>query len=144
MGGSDVWILSYARSNRSCDGIEPPGLYLDKPPEHGSVCFRPSKVKLVNVVVGDVAHCLGRAVAGISVHYFPRSRYVGADAFQYSAIFPETRQTTDVDLTVLPDSSSSLNTQRSGIGIIEYSQPPGPMPACSPAVSERQSASSRT
>ena len=33
----EVSIAAYARTNAACEGIEPPTLLLDKPPEHGTV-----------------------------------------------------------------------------------------------------------
>ena len=65
----DVSILSYARSNQDCDGIEPPKLYLDKPPEHGAVCFRTSQVQLHDTVVGNLTQCLGRKIRGVTIVY---------------------------------------------------------------------------
>src|ERR1700753_3375249 len=47
-------ILGYARANQNCEGIDPPSLFLDKPPDHGSVCFRPSRIKLKEAIVGNL------------------------------------------------------------------------------------------
>jgi hypothetical protein len=34
----DVVILGYGRSNQNCESVDPPALYLDKPPDHGTIC----------------------------------------------------------------------------------------------------------
>ena len=130
--GHDIAILSYARSNQNCEGIEPPGLYLDEPPKHGIVCFRHSKVKLQNAVVGNLTQCLGQSIRGVTIYYFPRSKYVGPDELRYTVIFPEKRHGVYAELTVIRDSADDGSVAASPM---EYAQPTGPIPVCSPAVS---------
>lgn len=133
----DVAILSYARANQKCDGIEPPALYLEKPPAHGFVCVRPAKVKLLDAIVGNLTQCLGRTISGVAVYYFPRSRYVGSDELRYTVIFPERRYGTAVEMTVDADAvnSSDAGPAVADVGFTGPPQPIGPMPVCSPGVS---------
>jgi hypothetical protein len=128
----EVSILSYARSNQECDGIEPPKLYLDKPPEHGVVCFRPSQVRLQNTVVGNLTQCLGRKIRGVTIVYRSATKYRGSDEIRYTVIFPELSHHVDVDLTVEPDQSNVSDTSLREINgpAEEGSQSQGPMPAC--------------
>jgi hypothetical protein len=132
-----VSILGYSRSNQSCEGIEPPALYLDKPPDHGTICFRPGNIKLSEAIVGGLTHCLGRTIRGVSVIYLPRWGYIGPDDVRYTVVFPQARQSVYVDLTVLSSQSGSSGAVPPDISApaMESPQSPGPMPACTALVS---------
>jgi hypothetical protein len=133
----DVAILGYGQANQSCEAIEPPSIYLDKPPGQGSVCFRASTIKLREAIVGNLMHCIGRTIRGVTVVYLPRSGYTGPDDVRYTVIFPSARHSVYVDVTVVPDSLSSPGTLPADIGTdaVESSQLSGPMPACMALVS---------
>jgi hypothetical protein len=133
----DVVILGYARSNQSCNGIEPPALYLDKPPDHGAVCFRTNDIRLREAIVGNLTHCLGRKISGVSVVYLPYWGYVGSDDLRYTVVFPQARHSVYVELTVLPDPPGSPGTVPADISApyTESPQSPGPIPACTAIVS---------
>jgi|GraSoi2013_100cm_1033763.scaffolds.fasta_scaffold66802_2 hypothetical protein len=133
----DLVILGYARSNQSCDGVEPPALYLDKPPDHGTVCFRTNDVRLREAIVGNLTHCVGRKISGVSVVYFSRWGYIGSDDLRYTVVFPQARHGVYVDITVMPDQSGSPGTMPSDISApyAEAPQLPGPIPACTAVVS---------
>jgi hypothetical protein len=128
----DVSVLSYARSNQNCDGIDPPKLYLDKPPEHGAVCFRINQVQLQNTVVGNLTQCLGRKIRGVTIVYRSAAKYRGSDELRYTVIFPELSHHVDVGLTVVLDRPNASDTSLREINgsAEEGSQSPGPMPAC--------------
>jgi hypothetical protein len=134
-GDHEVNILGYARSNHNCEGIDPPSLFLDKPPDHGSVCFRPSKLKLQNAIVGNLTHCIGHKISGVTVVYIPQASYVGMDEVRYTVIFPEARHAVDVDLTVVPGQPQSAASLSGDGGSAAHKQLPGPMHACTALVS---------
>jgi hypothetical protein len=96
-----ISILSYARSNQACEGIDPPSFYLDKAPDHGVVCFRAGTVKLQNAIVGNLTHCIGKQIRGVTIVYVPQQGYVGSDEVRYTVIFPEARHSVFVDLAVV-------------------------------------------
>jgi hypothetical protein len=135
--GHAASISGYARSNGECEGVEPPGLYVDTPPQHGIVCFRTSKIMLREAIVGNLTYCVGRKIGGVTVVYLPRWKYVGADTTRYSVVFPEARRNIDVDLTVVPDRPDSPDQVPADINgpAVESSQSPGPMPRCTALVS---------
>jgi hypothetical protein len=135
----EISILSYARANQSCEGIDPPSLYLDKAADHGSVCFRVSTtIRLQDAIVGNLTHCIGRRIRGVTVVYIPRAGYVGFDEVRYTVIFPQARHSVFVDLTVVPGQpTTESGNVVSGVGSLplEAIQPQGPLRACIEAVS---------
>jgi hypothetical protein len=135
----EISILSYARANQRCEGIDPPSLYLDKPADHGSVCFRVSTtIRLLDAIVGNLTHCIGRQIRGVTVVYIPRAGYVGLDEVRYTVIFPQARHSVFVDVTVVPGQpTTESGNMVSGVGSfpIEAIQSQGPLRACIEAVS---------
>ena len=132
----DVVILGYGRSKPNCESADPPALYLDKPPDHGALCFRTNDVKINEAIVGNLTHCIGRIIRGVVVVYLPRWKYVGSDEARYTVIFPQARHGVHVDLTVLPGQPSSPGVvQTDPGGPYESPQLPGPIPACTSLVS---------
>jgi hypothetical protein len=132
----DVVILGYGRSNQNCESVDPPALYLDKPPDHGTVCFRVNDIKINEAIVGNLKHCVGRNIRGVTVVYLPRWKYIGLDDVRYTVVFPQARHSVYVDLTVLPDRSGSPSVAADTITpAAESSQSPGPIPACTALVS---------
>ena len=133
----DVVLEGYARTNPSCDGIEPPALYLDKPPDHGLVCFRIGDMKLHAAIVGNLTQCLGRKIRGVSVVYLSGSEYTGPDDLRYTVVFPEARHGVFVDLTVLPGRPNSPDAVPADISAPASAAPQssGPIPACTALVS---------
>jgi len=133
----DVVILGYGRSNQNCESVDPPGLYLDKPPDHGTICFRVNDIKINEAIVGNLKHCVGRNIRGVTVVYLPRWKYIGLDDARYTVVFPQARHSVYVDLTVLPDRPGSPSVAPADINTpaAESSQSPGPIPACTALVS---------
>jgi hypothetical protein len=133
----DAVITGYARSNSSCDAIEPPELYLEKPPAHGTVCFRTGNVQLRAVIVGNLAQCLGRKVRGAIVVYLSHLGYAGSDNLRYTVIFPDARHSVEVDVDVQSDRSNRSEAPSAGTGapISQAPQLPGQMPRCAALVS---------
>lgn len=133
----DVVILGYGRSNQNCESIDPPALYLEKPPDHGAICFRTNDITIEKAIVGNLTHCVGRKIHGIVVVYLPGWRYAGSDDVRYTVIFPQARHAVYVDLTVLPDRPSSSGAVSTDIGAsaAESLRLPGPIPACTSLVS---------
>jgi hypothetical protein len=129
-----ISILSYARSNQDCEGIDPPSFYLDKAPDHGIVCFRAGTIKLQNAIVGNLTQCIGKHIRGVTVVYVPQEGYVGPDEVRYMVIFPEARHSVFVDLAVVQGQAKSAVSGQGGLPV-EVSQPPGSLPACIEAVS---------
>jgi hypothetical protein len=130
-------ILGYGRANQNCEGVEPPALYLDKPPDHGTVCFRKSNIRLREVIVGGLPQCVGRKVRGVSVVYLSRWGYAGSDNLAYTVVFPQARHSVHVDLTVLSNRPNAPGTVPADISspAAESPQSPGPMPECTALVS---------
>lgn len=113
-----VTILGYARSNPACEGVDPPSLYVDNPPEHGNLCYRESKVKLQEAIVGNLTHCVGRQIPGIVVIYVPQSGYTGPDSMRYTVIFPQARHVVFVDVMVTPGEVKSRNAASGAIDVL--------------------------
>ena len=131
--GHEIKILGYARANQGCEGIDPPSLFLDKPPDHGSICFRPSRLKLKEAIVGNLIQCVGRQVSGVTVVYIPQAGYTGTDEVKYTVIFPEARHVVYVDLTVVPGQPNSAGV---ALGDPNFSaDKQGPIHACTELVS---------
>jgi hypothetical protein len=133
----EVVILGYGRSDQNCESVDPPALYLDKPPDHGTICFRVNDIKINEAIVGNLKHCVGRNIRGVAVVYLPRWKYIGPDHVRYTVVFPQARHSVYVDLTVLPDRSGSPSAAPADISTpaAESSQSPGPIPACTALVS---------
>jgi len=49
----DVFLEGYARTNDKCESIDPPAIYVEKPPKHGIICSRDADLLLRKTV--DVA-----------------------------------------------------------------------------------------
>jgi hypothetical protein len=132
-----VFIEGYARTDNECESIEPPTVYVDKPPRHGIVCFRKADLRLRTTVENNLMHCLGRSAHGIHVIYMPRQGYAGPDTVRYTVHFPKTQHAVDVILTVLPDDQQPSNAAPSAGGPVigDVSQTPGPLPVCAALVS---------
>jgi hypothetical protein len=131
----EINILGYARANQSCEGIDPPSLFLDKPPEHGSVCFRPSKLKLQEAIVGNFTQCVGRQVLGVTVVYIPQTGYSGTDEVRYTVIFPQARHVVYVDLSVVPGQPKPAGVAQGDGNFAADKQSQGPIRACTELVS---------
>jgi hypothetical protein len=132
----DVFLEGYARTDNKCESIDPPTVYVDRPPKHGIVCSRNGSLLLRKTAENDLSHCLNRRAQGIHVIYVPRKGYAGPDAVRYTVRFPTTQHTVDVILTVLPDdpqTRKSMPADGDAIGFI--SQTPGPLPVCANLVS---------
>jgi hypothetical protein len=132
---SEINILGYARANQSCEGIDPPSLFLDKPPDHGSVCFRPGKLRLKEAIVGNLTQCVGRQVPGVTVVYIPQAGYIGTDEVRYTVIFPQARHVVYVDLNVTPGQPKPAGVAQGDGNFAIDKQPQGPMRACTELVS---------
>jgi hypothetical protein len=125
---TSVVIRGYWRSDKNCAPVQPaPVPLLDKPPEHGVICFRHEGVTVHNVLFGNMQQCVGRQIPGINVVYQSWPGYSGLDEARYTVVFPRGRHTVLVDLTVLP--------VRGLPPADEQHQPPGPMPECAALVS---------
>jgi hypothetical protein len=128
-----IVVSEHARSRDNCEGIEPPALYLDKPPDHGTVCFRPGNTTPAEIMTGNATQCLGRKIAGVRVIYLSRWRYTGRDELRYTVVFPEARLTIYLELHIVSNLPGSPGTVPPDISAPsgEASQSPGPMPECS-------------
>ncbi len=99
----DVFLEGYVRTDKNCESIDPPPIYLDQPPQHGIVCLRSADVYIRKVEQGNLTHCVRRKTLGVHVIYLPRAGYVGPDTVRYTVEFPGVRHAVQVNLTVLPD-----------------------------------------
>jgi hypothetical protein len=128
----DASIAGYARTNATCEGIEPPIIFLDKPPEHGTVCWRSGKIRMNAVVEGNLNHCVGKVVAGVVVRYMSRRGYAGSDKVGYTVRFPRANHPVDVELTVRARASARSGMQSPYVDGMDSEQPEvaGPMPKC--------------
>lgn len=133
----EVTIAPYARTNAACEGIEPPTILLDKPPEHGTVCWRSGKVRMNRVVEGNLNHCIGGVVAGVVVQYMSRLGYTGSDETDFTVRFPRTDHAVKTVLTVRARAIDRPGPQSSYIDDMNALQPQvsGPMPKCVPLMS---------
>jgi len=112
--------------------MEPPEVYLDKPPDHGTVCFRVGNIKLAHITTGNATQCLGRKMSGVRVIYLSRWRYAGPDELRYTVVFPTVRESIYVELSIVSNQAGSSGTIPPDISApsSEASQSPGPMPEC--------------
>jgi hypothetical protein len=132
----EVFLEGYARTDNKCESIDPPTVYVDKPPKHGIVCSKNADLLLRKTVENDLSHCLRRKAHGIHVIYVPSKGYAGPDTVRYTVRFPTTQHTVDVILTVLPDApepGKSTPADTGAMGLV--SQMPGPLPVCAALVS---------
>lgn len=132
---TNVALRGYWRADKNCEPREPPpALLLDKPPEHGTVCFRRDVVKMQNVVVGEgLQHCIGRQIRGLKVVYRSKAGYSGPDEVRYTVVFPKAKQTVLVDVTVQPGEFRSNDNPVAPPD--DPLQSAGPMPECAALVS---------
>jgi hypothetical protein len=131
-----LFIQGYWLADKNCEPSEQqPTLLLDKPPEHGFVCYRRDMVTMRNIFDGAdrVQHCLGRQIRGLRVVYQPRMGYGGLDDVRYTVVFPKSRRTIFVDLIVLPGQSRAKDDVASPADIAPQSA--GPIPECAALVS---------
>jgi hypothetical protein len=135
--GHDVLVDGYARADNNCQGIDPPQIMIEQPPEHGTVCFRRDDLVLRTTMENNLVHCLGRKVSGFSVIYLSRRDYKGADRFRYTVRFPTVEHSIDVTLNVLPEWRASLMAVPADVSAAagETRQRAGPIPACTALVS---------
>ncbi len=103
----DVFLEGYARVDNKCESIDPPGVTVDEPPEHGIGCSRHADVWMRNIVENNLPQCLHRKALGIHVIYLPRKGYIGPDKVRYTVQFPTVQHTVEVNLTVLPGEPQS-------------------------------------
>jgi hypothetical protein len=137
--GHEVSLKGYAHFNDKCESRDPPPtIYVDKPREHGVVCFRPAAdIVLRWVASNERQSCLGHQMRGIRVFYLPRMAYSGPDKVRYTVHFANVQQVVDVNLTVLPGDQQSQGAApaNSNSPADDLSQMPGPMPMCAALVS---------
>jgi len=134
--GRAINLQGYARADRNCAGLDPPGITIEVPPEHGVVCLRRDKMKLDSVIENDLKHCLGRVISGFFVTYLPRRAYVGSDQVLYSVRFPTKEHRVQFDLQVLPYQRGAVAEPRDiSDPIDDKAQMPGPIPPCTVPVS---------
>jgi hypothetical protein len=128
----DTSIAGYTRTNAACEGVDPPTLYLDKPPEHGVVCWRSGDIRMNAVVVGNHSHCMGRIARGVAVRYLSRRDYAGPDDFRYIVHYPQMDHSVGVTVTVRSSGPGPSKMQTLDIDTMdpERSQSPAPMPRC--------------
>jgi hypothetical protein len=131
----EIVVEGEAQADEFCNSAEPPQLFLDRRPDHGTVCFESGEFEVGEAVTGDLA-CLGRMVRGVNIIYRPRPGYTGADRLRYTAIGAQSPHSVSIDLTVLPGKPTSAVVPP------DRSAPPaesamllGPMPACVAPVS---------
>jgi hypothetical protein len=137
IAGHEVFVDGYARSDNNCQGLAPPQITIDDPPEHGIICLRRGDLWLKATIENNLAHCLGKKVSGFHVIYIARKDYTGPDHVHYTVVFPTVQHSMDVTLNVWPDSSKTSVATPGDISatIGETRQPSGPIPACPTLVS---------
>jgi hypothetical protein len=92
----------FVRVDDDCAGIGPPRINLDRPPAHGVVCFP--------------ARCLGHKALGVRVFYRPHDGYTGKDEARFTAQFPKSQMTLDVDVTIVPNGRPAIKTAPADAG----------------------------
>jgi|ERR1700756_1958469 hypothetical protein len=135
----DVVIEGYARTNNKCESIDPPTVYVDRPPMHGIVCSKNGELLLRKTVENDLSHRLSKRAQGIQVVYLPRKGYVGSDTVRYTVRFPTAQHAVEVLLTVLAGGLQSPGVAPPSIDdpASDVRQTPGPLPVCPALVSWR-------
>jgi hypothetical protein len=130
-------LNGFVRVDDDCAGIGPPRINLDRPPAHGVVCLRPAEVVLKVLVKGTPARCLGRKALGVRVFYRPHDGYTGKDEARFTAQFPKSQMTLDVDVTIVPNGRPAVKTAPADAGAPAEQSPqtPGPPPVCAALVS---------
>jgi hypothetical protein len=128
----DTSIAGYTRTNAACEGIDPPTLYFDKPPEHGVVCWSSADIRINWVVESNMSHCVGRIARGVAIRYLSRRDYAGPDNLRYTVHFTKVNHTVSVTVTVRPGGPGPSKMQSCDVDTMEAerSQSPGPMPRC--------------
>jgi len=128
----DTSIAGYARTNAACEAVDPPTFYLDKPPEHGVVCWHSADVRMKAVIEGNMRHCVGRIVRGVVVRYLSRRDYAGPDDLRYTVRFTQVNHSAGITVTVRPSGPESSRKQSLDVDTMEPDRPqsPGPMPRC--------------
>ena len=133
----EIVLRSHGRHDprNDCADLEPPAIDLDMPPGHGVVCLRRANYT-IKWACGDL-HCVGRKVNGVSVVYFPRPAYTGADQLRYTVHSPRGAMTFSVSLTVEPNDQPSSGAVPADISAPSGDTPQsaGPIPACPALVS---------
>ena len=130
-------LSGFVRVDDSCAGIGPPRINLDRPPAHGVVCSRPAEVVLKFLVKDTPARCLGRKALGVRVFYHPHDGYTGKDEARFTAQFPKSQMTLDVDVTIVPNGRPAIKTVPADAGVPAEQTPQtrGPLPVCAALVS---------
>jgi hypothetical protein len=120
-----------------CAPVTPPVIDLDAPPSHGIVCLRPADYVIAETY-GFSDHCLGRKTSGVYVIYLPRHGYTGADSLRYTVRHSRGPATSNLNLTIAPDTSPSPGALPADFSAPGNDPPPqslGPIPACAALVS---------
>jgi hypothetical protein len=135
--GQALLVDGYARSDNNCQGLDPPKITIDQPPEHGIVCWRRGDLLLKTTIESNFAHCLGRKIDGFHLIYLSHKDYTGSDHIRYTVQFPTTQYSVEVTLNVLPDraKSSLAAPADTNASAGETPQPSGPIPPCPTPVS---------
>ncbi len=133
----DVFIKGYARANAICDALQPPPIYVDKPPWHGIVCSNVGSLWLDKRVTRRGAKCAGRKVKGIHVIYLPKAGYLGPDTIHFVVKFPAEDHGVAASVTVVPSKPGEPPAVPSDISAPRGDKPqlPGPLPSCTALVS---------
>jgi hypothetical protein len=128
----DTSIAGYIRTNAACEGIDPPTLYLDEPPEHGVVCWNSADIRIRWVIESNMGHCVGRIARGVAIRYLSRRDYAGPDDLRYTVRFTQVNHSVGITVTVRPSGPESSRKQSLDVDTMEPDRPqsPGPMPRC--------------
>jgi hypothetical protein len=130
-------VENHTNLNARCEGLEPPTINLDEPPQHGVVCLRIRDNIIRSVVTAALRGCIGHKIRGIRVIYLPRYDYTGSDTLSYTVRYLNGQMKVDASLTIVPDEPESRDTVPPDINAPENDvlQPKGPVPECTALVS---------
>jgi hypothetical protein len=125
----EIIVYGEANADQFCRALNLPSLFLDKPPDHGIVCFEVGEFEVGDAILGDDA-CRGRMVRGVNIFYRSRAGFTGSDSLRYFTTDVPMRHIVSVDLSV---AAQTLTVDPADGTWLPQSS--GPMPSCTRPVS---------
>ena len=131
-------LNGFVRVDDDCAGIGPPRINLDRPRRRRRVLLRTGRVRLLKFLVKALQALASASKAlGCSVFYRPHDGYTGKDEARFTAQFPKSQMTLDVDVTIVPNGRPAVKTAPADAGAPAEQSPqtPGPPPVCAALLS---------
>lgn len=100
--GREAFVKGYVWVNGRCELKQPPPIFIDRPPRHGTLCSVIRLSRTEPSVVGGAKRCAGQLVNAPQIVYLPRGNYVGPDDMHYVVKFPTADYGVEVTVTIQP------------------------------------------